>query len=253
MTASAIQSMPPPAGNASVAIDEEALRSSLELLGGLAPDRLAVEDLLTEIVQTAHVLFGRDGAGVMLADAEQVLRSVVATDDAGAVLESLQADLGEGPCVDSYVYDRVVSSDDLEADERYPHLGPACCVQRVCAVAGAPLHLNGAAVGGINVYTRVPYHWTGDDLGALSAFGRVAETLLAAHLAAHRNDELAAQLQFALDYRVVIERGVGYLMARDRVDAVTAFNRLRTIARSSRRKVTEVAQELLEGGVLPAR
>jgi hypothetical protein len=61
-------------------------------------------------------------------------------------------------------------------------------------------------------------------------------------VAAHNAGELAAQLQYALDYRVIIERGVGYLMARDQVDAMTAFDRLRRAARDTQTKIGDVAQ-----------
>jgi AmiR/NasT family two-component response regulator len=44
---------------------------------------------------------------------------------------------------------------------------------------------------------------------------------------------------------VVIDRAVGVIMARDRVDPVTAFNRLRVSARSAERKIVDVADELL--------
>ncbi len=44
---------------------------------------------------------------------------------------------------------------------------------------------------------------------------------------------------------------VGYLMAAHGVDAVTAFNLLRRVARYQRRKVAEVAQHLLDAGTLP--
>ena len=40
---------------------------------------------------------------------------------------------------------------------------------------------------------------------------------------------MAKQLQYALDYRVVIERAVGYLMAKESIDAVAAFNALRDV------------------------
>ena len=40
-------------------------------------------------------------------------------------------------------------------------------------------------------------------------------------------------------------------MARDRVDAVVAFNRLRRAARTTQTKVGEVATELLDTGRLP--
>jgi GAF domain-containing protein len=209
--------------------------------------------LLREIAQTAQLVVGRDGAGVMFADSREVLRSVVATDPGGALLEGLQAELGEGPCLDTYVHDTLVFSDDLGADTRYPQLGPLCAAHDVGAVAGMPLHLAGGPVGAINVYGRVPRPWTDDELAVLDAYGRLVESLLAASVAARRNDELAGQLQFALDYRVVIERGIGYLMGRDGLDGDVAFDQLRGAARSSRRKVVDVAADVLEGGMLPTR
>ena len=45
---------------------------------------------------------------------------------------------------------------------------------------------------------------------------------------------MAEQLQYALDYRVVIERAVGYLMGAHGLTATTAFNALRKQARDSR-------------------
>jgi hypothetical protein len=55
-----------------------------------------------------------------------------------------------------------------------------------------------------------------------------------------------------LDYRVVIERAVGYLMGTHRLDAVTAFDVLRKRARDSRRRVADVASEILGGTTGPA-
>ncbi len=208
--------------------------------------------LLQEVVQAARLLVGRDGAGVMFADADEALCSVVSTDPAGAVLEGLQTEFGEGPGVDAYVHDTMIFSDDLDADARYPNLGRLCSAHQVVAAAGRPLRLGGQPVGAIDVYGRTSRPWTDDELAALDAYGTVVENLLAARLAAYRNDQLAGQLQYALDYRVVIERGVGYLMARDGLDSATAFDHLRSAARSTRRKVTEVSRDLLEGGLLPA-
>jgi AmiR/NasT family two-component response regulator len=67
---------------------------------------------------------------------------------------------------------------------------------------------------------------------------------------AHARGRLVEQLQYALDHRVVIERAIGLLMGRaGDVDAVAAFNRLRDLARSQRRRVAEVAEEVLAGTV----
>jgi AmiR/NasT family two-component response regulator len=71
-------------------------------------------------------------------------------------------------------------------------------------------------------------------------------------LAAHDHGVLAEQLRYALDYRVVIERAVGYLMGAHSLDAVTAFDVLRKRARDSRRRVASVAAEVIgEAGRSP--
>ena len=79
------------------------------------------------------------------------------------------------------------------------------------------------------------------------AFANVLQQLLSVAVLGNRSDDLVVQLQSALDTRVVIERAVGLVMGRREVDAVVAFNVLRTAARSERRRVYEVALEVLEG------
>jgi AmiR/NasT family two-component response regulator len=57
--------------------------------------------------------------------------------------------------------------------------------------------------------------------------------------------ELAAQLQRALDARVVIEQAKGALVAQEGLSEREAFERLRRQARSQRRRVVEMAAEIL--------
>jgi ANTAR domain len=46
---------------------------------------------------------------------------------------------------------------------------------------------------------------------------------------------------------VLIEQAKGVLMASEKVDAQTAFTRLRRQARNTRRPVPEVAREIIDG------
>lgn len=57
--------------------------------------------------------------------------------------------------------------------------------------------------------------------------------------------ELAAQLQSALDSRVLIEQAKGVLMERHGLDDGAAFTRLRRQARASSRKLADVARETI--------
>ena len=119
------------------------------------------------------------------------------------------------------------------------------------AVLGIPVRLGGVPVGTLDVYVDQPRQWDASERAALARFADVIETTLGAALRAHTAGELATQLQYALDYRIVIERAVGYLMARDSLDAVTAFDRLRRRARNARTKVGDVAEHVLATGRLP--
>jgi AmiR/NasT family two-component response regulator len=74
-----------------------------------------------------------------------------------------------------------------------------------------------------------------------------------AAVAAHAKGRLAEQLQAALEHRGLIERAKGILMARDDIDAATAFERLRSAARSSRRPLTDVVRDVIAGKPLSNR
>jgi hypothetical protein len=54
-----------------------------------------------------------------------------------------------------------------------------------------------------------------------------------------------------LDSRVLIERAKGVLMEREHLDDQEAFTHLRRAARSSGRKLNDVAREVIAGQPLP--
>jgi GAF domain-containing protein len=231
-------------------IDEEALRSSLQRLREAAFDADVV-GVMRRTVDAVHGVFGYGGAGIMFITESGDLSYVAASDDVGRQLEEAQAAAGQGPCYESYVYAHEVVSSDVHADSRWPDLRTQLAAQ-VRAVAGTPVLLGGSPVGTLNVYRDEPVEWDKSDVNALVAYsGLVAEVLVAA-LAAQEHGIVAGQLQYALDYRVVIERAVGYLMGTQRLDAVTAFDALRRRARDSRRRVADVATEILGGTTGPA-
>jgi GAF domain-containing protein len=231
-------------------VDAQALAASLRRLQ--ERDAAVLQPSLRRIVDACAQLFGLDGSGVMLADEQGALRFVVTTDAAGRrALEDAQRDTGQGPCVDTFVGDEPTSCESMGADARYPALAARLSGQTVDAVLSVPLRLSHTVVGTLTVYTAGPRRWSRAERDALTRYGEIAEAVLAAAVSADQAGELAAQLNYALDYRAPIERGVGYLMARDGLDQAAAFHRLRTAARSNRRRIGEVAEELLRSGRLP--
>jgi GAF domain-containing protein len=226
-------------------VDAEALAASLADLN--LPDAAAnaARDAVARVVHGAASVFPGSGVGLMLIGEEgHSLHYVASSDDVARRLERAHEVAGEGPCVDAFVLDTCVKTCDLESEQRWPDLRAALGDQPVRALVGLPTRL-GSPVGTLNVYCVQPRDWDESDVAALEAYNALLEARLAECLLSQRHDKLVRQLQFALDSRVTIERAIGLLMGRDGVDGPTAFNELRRIARSSRRRVNAVAEDVL--------
>jgi anti-anti-sigma factor len=70
-----------------------------------------------------------------------------------------------------------------------------------------------------------------------------------AHIKLDKAAATAAQLQHALDSRVIIEQAKGILAERHAVDLEEAFERMRTLSRRSRRTVREIAAAVVSGSM----
>ena len=234
-------------------IDAADLAESLRRLATTGQGNDGINAALHQVLDACVVLFDVDGAGVLVADEQDVLRYVAASDGPGRLLEQTEAEAGQGPCTEAFVSSAVVTSRDVTAEhDRWPVLAEAMSALPVRAVLGTPVRIGGVPVGTLDVYRGVAHDWDESEVVALGRYAEVIATTMTAAVQAHTAGELARQLQYALDYRVVIERAVGFLMARDGLDPVAAFNALRTAARSRRAKIGEIAEHVLTNGVLPA-
>jgi GAF domain-containing protein len=207
---------------------------------------IAVELQLQLVIDAAQSLFNVDGTGLMCLDDEHVLRFVAASDRPGRVLEVAQVEHGVGPCVDAVIVDQIVRCTDIRRVDRYAPIAEAVASEGVIAVLGVPVRVEGGAVGSLNVYADQPREWDDTDIQALAAFAGLIEGVLGAAVTTHRQGRVIEQLEYALQNRISIERAIGVIMGRDRTDAVSAFNELRSQARSQRRRVADLAHELLE-------
>ena len=225
-------------------IEAGALQGALARLRQ-APAESSLHDALDQVCRAALDLFGVTGCGLMLIDDNQAMRYVVATDPDSRILEEVQEEVGEGPCVDALIHEAIVATPDVSTDDRWPRAAKLLQATTVRAVLGLPIRAGGGAVGSLNVYRDEAYDWDDSEIDALLAFAGMVETFVATALLAEARDEIVEQLQHALDHRVSIERAVGVLMGRHQLDPVAAFNLLRTQARSQRRKAIEIAEEIL--------
>lgn len=233
-----------------MAVDGEQLTASLRKLAAGTARADGVVAALHEVTVACVDLFGVTGSGIMIADEQNITRYVAASDGPGRVLEQTESAAGQGVCTEAFVDNHLVASRDICTDERWPALAAALVGHGVHAVLGVPVRLGAIPVGTLDVYQDHPHDWDDGERRALARYGDLVELIITESLRAHTAGELAGQLQYALDYRVIIERAVGYLMARDGVDSAVAFNRIRRAARGRRTKIGAIAEELLSTGRL---
>jgi GAF domain-containing protein len=230
-----------------VHIEDAVLERAIGQLDGRDLANLEVRAALLEIISAMPALFDVDGAGVLLVDENQVLRYVASTDTSAQLLEAAQEASGTGPCVEALVDNVTVAVVDLLDDGRWRDLAAVLVPNGIRSVLGVPVRLAGTPIGSLNVYKGEAHVWDDSDRGAIAAFDRLVERLVAGAVATERKDALISQLQHALQVRVSIERAVGVLIATEDVKAPAAFERLRRAARSSRRSVRDIADEVVLG------
>jgi GAF domain-containing protein len=232
-------------------ISLEDVRHALVELGRLRFGEMRVEDAIKEIVETTHSMFAVDGAGLMLSDSAQHLRTVAASDDRFAHLEDLQVRHQEGPCIEAFDTKELVGAVDLANDGRWPMFSQAAVRREVRAVLASPLPYNQDAVGVVAVLSERSRPWSPANELALLAFTDLAALLIASIIQGERQSELAGQLQGALNSRQVIEQAKGILMGTQGISARTAYEQLRLRARSERRKLAVVCDEVVQGAARP--
>ena len=221
------------------------VRQALRELDDLRYAAGDLDEALRRIVEATHQLFAVDGAGLMLIDPDQLLRNVAVSDRRVHDLEELQIEHGEGPCVEAFEAKTLVDTEDLAAEDRWPNFRPAALQRGLRAVLASPIPYNQHAIGVVVVFSAKAHPWSPEGELALVAFTDLAALTIANTMQSEQRGELASQLQRALDARVVIEQAKGALVAQEGVSEQEAFERLRRQARSQRRRVVEVAEEVM--------
>jgi anti-anti-sigma regulatory factor len=225
-------------------IDSVVLTRTLGRLQQLGVDR-GLGPALDEVVAGATMLFGADAAGLWLLGEDGALRQVRASGRRAEVAGTVQEQLGDGPGLAAFAKQAPVAVADLAADPQFDAVGLVLRAQGVRAVLSVPVEVDGSPIGTLDLYSGSPRRWDPSELAAAEGYARVTGRLLTAALNAHAQEQLAEQLQLALDRRVLIEQAKGALMGRHGLDGPAAFELLRSTARDQRRPIVEVARQFL--------
>jgi hypothetical protein len=206
-----------------------------DLLGGLQ-----------RVVDATRTVVGVDGVGLTLAQEDGPPRWVATTDRAMELLEQIQQDFGEGPCLAAYAEDRVVAVEDLRRAPRWDRIAAVVGQLQVRGMVSVPVRLAGQPVGTLDAYSTSPRAWSAQEIDALGALAAVTADLVRTAVELANREVEVAQLRQALVGRVWIEQAKGVLAGTRGISPDAAFQQLRARARSSRRKLADVAQEVVQ-------
>lgn len=201
-----------------------------------------------KLCQVCADVTGVTGAGIMLMTGDVPRGSVCTTDTVSALMEQLQYDLGEGPCVDAYHHDRPVSEPDLAqpvAPRWLAFTGPVVEAGAL-AVFGFPLQVGAVRLGALNLYNDQPGNLTDDQHTNALVMADVAAQAVLLLQANAPPDSLAAELESNANFQYVVHQASGMVAAQLDLAVGQALIRLRAHAFGNNRALTDVARDVVE-------
>ncbi|PRY13590.1 GAF domain-containing protein [Kineococcus rhizosphaerae] len=204
-------------------------------------------DLAHRLVRHCADLLSASAVGLLVEDSDKDLQLLACTSSEVSVIELFQVRTQQGPCIEAYRTGSVVSvATAAELAATWPEFARQAAGVGVVAVHTVPVHSDGRTIGALNLFRdhEGAYSAVESDVAhAMASFGAVGITQLE-HVA--EGARVQAQLQEALDSRIVLEQAKGALAQRYRVHPDDAFRRLRAQARAERRRLRDVAQEIVD-------
>ncbi|MFD0306750.1 GAF and ANTAR domain-containing protein [Streptomyces sp. NPDC127119] len=234
---------------------EEQLEAVFVDLADILVQDFDVIGFLYTLAEHCVQLLDVTAAGVQLATPGGRLVDVAATDERTRRLETVGVEEGEGPCWDCFRSKKQVPDVSLvtaEARGRWPRFAPRAVEAGFTSVAACPLRLHDQVIGSLDLFREQPGPLNASHLRLGQALADTATIGVLQQRAVSERMTVSAQLQSALDSRVVVEQAKGYLAQRLGTEVEQAFAHLRRHARSRRMRLTDLARQVMQGTADPA-
>ena len=206
-----------------------------------------VDRTLAKLVEVAvAILPGCHHAGVTVSRRGR-LETPAASDDTPALVDQIQYETGQGPCLSAIAEHAVFRVGDLTTDDRWPAFAVST-VERtgVRSVLAYRLFTDRDTLGALNLYSREKDAF-GDEIVPVG-------TILAAHaamaFALAREREQISGLEQALSSNRTIAMAIGILMASQQIPEREAFGRLRVTSQRSNTRLRDLAETVVRTGTL---
>ena len=205
----------------------------------------SVEGTLQAIVDTAVTTVpGAGHASISAVHGKRAVITLASTSELPRRTDQAQYDTGAGPCLDS-LYDRhAVRLDDVATETRWPEFVARAGALGMGSMLSLQLYVEGDDLGALNLLSEQPHSFDEESEQVALLFASHAAVAMAG---AGEQEHL----RWAICNRDLIGQAKGILMERFSCDADRAFLLLAHASQAANRKLTAVAEELVDSRRLP--
>lgn len=219
--------------------------STLERLQDMIIDSADMESFLQDLVAySALVLGDRTIECAVTLQRHGGLATIAYSTDEAKVLDEIQINFGDGPCITAMRTGQAVVVSDTRSDTRWPEYLNTVAKFGFYSLMGVPLELEGEAKAALNFFAPEPDAFTPDAAARANAYAAQASKamILAMRVASHL--ETASNLKAAMESRTAIDVAVGIVMAQNRCSQDEAFGILSRASNNQNIKLRDLAEKV---------
>lgn len=202
------------------------------------------QQVLTSVVHAAIELIpGVEDASISVVLGRRNAGSRAPSGALPALVDQVQNDLGEGPCLSAVYEEKTVLIADMSAETRWPSFAPRALAAGAAAMLAFQLSVRDDNLGALNLYARAAGAFTDESI----QIGQLVATHASVAFAEIQETE---QLREAVATRDLIGQAKGILMERYKLGSQDAFLLLSRASQETNTKLRDIAERLVHSGEL---
>ena len=223
------------------------LLESMDALSRLVTSEETVESTVARICELAvHAIPSVDICSSSLARRGKIT-TVAATDDIARVMDQIQYDTGQGPCLSSIEERATFLIADMHEDQTWPEFSKRAATEtEIRCLLAFVLQIGSDALGALNLISLQPDAFDDDDQSTGAVFASQAAVALANALTHEQSERTITELEGGMHTRQVVGQAIGILMASRHVDSEAAFDILKRISQRTNVKLRDISQQLVK-------
>ncbi len=221
---------------------QDALAVQFSELARSLQQQLDPEAMLRGVVAAAVELIpGVDEGSISVVLGRRKVMSEAASGELPRMVDALQEQTGQGPCLDAAYHQETVRVSDMAAEQRWPLFASRAAAAGAGGMLSFQLYVEGDNLGVLNLYSR--------QAGMFDDESEHVGLLFAAHAAiAYSGARTKADLGRAVATRQLIGQAQGMLMERHKITGDQAFALLVAASQRTNIRLRELAEQLVASG-----